>query len=481
MYGNRRTRREKGAVIVLFALATTTIIGAAGLSFDIGRMYMVRNESQVYADAGALAAVVELNGTADGFTTGRNAALGVYPSGTGTKWKRNNFGSTNYDNADILVEFGPTPDGPFTASPSGALYQFQYARVTATTTTPVFLAKILTGRNVASISARAVAGQVPNENFQQGLWPFGFFSRCSKALSAEQCVLTNFGMQQNEWYTFAWGGEAGIRLEDAFNLYAKGIAGPAISDAILGQIGAKLRDESSKNKGDAFCPGDTTVDFFKSLIEWFPEYFQPNAAAGGAFTELDKLLTDRGFYYKTRIGTKTIKEAVLEGYQSDPWQVDDIGQFSNYLTGMRTALRDAILALIRSDTNLNLDTNGIPPSYPTIRFASGSVLNYDLTPKGNGARMIEAPIFQMSGAGPPIGGSPSTLNVARLLGVRGFLLLVDNQCNGPGKNPQCAAEFYGDNPVPKSNYCASYYGSMLLPIESKPPASGGVYTVRLVR
>jgi hypothetical protein len=49
-------RRERGQVLVIFALAITVLFGAAGLAFDVGRFYSERRFLQNSADAAALAA-----------------------------------------------------------------------------------------------------------------------------------------------------------------------------------------------------------------------------------------------------------------------------------------------------------------------------------------------------------------------------------------------------------------------------------------
>lgn len=51
-----RGRDEHGQVLVIFALALTVLLGAAGLAFDVGRFYSERRFLQNAADAGALAA-----------------------------------------------------------------------------------------------------------------------------------------------------------------------------------------------------------------------------------------------------------------------------------------------------------------------------------------------------------------------------------------------------------------------------------------
>ena len=64
---SRRNRRLKsrrlGFVLVAFSLALLMILGSVGLTFDIGRMYIVRNESQSFCDSAAIAAAWQLDGS----------------------------------------------------------------------------------------------------------------------------------------------------------------------------------------------------------------------------------------------------------------------------------------------------------------------------------------------------------------------------------------------------------------------------------
>src|SRR5215471_16995441 len=66
--------RQRGAVLVWFALSFLSLIGFIGVAVDVGRMYIVRNEAQSFADAAALAAAAELNGTTSGLTAATTAA-----------------------------------------------------------------------------------------------------------------------------------------------------------------------------------------------------------------------------------------------------------------------------------------------------------------------------------------------------------------------------------------------------------------------
>ncbi|WP_179400625.1 TadE/TadG family type IV pilus assembly protein [Burkholderia guangdongensis] len=73
----RGTRRQRGAVAVIVALALAVLIGCVGLALDLGKLYVTRSELQNSADACALSAARDLTGTislwvaeADGLAAG---------------------------------------------------------------------------------------------------------------------------------------------------------------------------------------------------------------------------------------------------------------------------------------------------------------------------------------------------------------------------------------------------------------------------
>ena len=61
-------RSERGSVAVIFTLSLLLIFGFFGLAIDLSRLYNTRIEMQTVADAVALAAARELNGTSQGIT-----------------------------------------------------------------------------------------------------------------------------------------------------------------------------------------------------------------------------------------------------------------------------------------------------------------------------------------------------------------------------------------------------------------------------
>jgi Flp pilus assembly protein TadG len=62
----RPARAQRGGVLIMFALTCLLIFGIFGLTLDLGRLYNRRIDMQTVADAVALAAARELNGTPQG-------------------------------------------------------------------------------------------------------------------------------------------------------------------------------------------------------------------------------------------------------------------------------------------------------------------------------------------------------------------------------------------------------------------------------
>ena len=56
--------RERGFALIATAFGLIAILGVAGLSMDLGRMYIAKNELMAYSDAASIAAALQLDGTA---------------------------------------------------------------------------------------------------------------------------------------------------------------------------------------------------------------------------------------------------------------------------------------------------------------------------------------------------------------------------------------------------------------------------------
>jgi uncharacterized membrane protein len=55
------------------ALTTVGVVGVAGLAVDVGRMFIAKNEVQVYCDAAAVSAAMVMDGTSTGISRATSA------------------------------------------------------------------------------------------------------------------------------------------------------------------------------------------------------------------------------------------------------------------------------------------------------------------------------------------------------------------------------------------------------------------------
>jgi uncharacterized membrane protein len=66
-----RRIRERGFVLIAMSVSMFLLLAVIGLAFDLGRVYIARNEAQVFTDAAAMTAAAHLDGTPEGLTVAR--------------------------------------------------------------------------------------------------------------------------------------------------------------------------------------------------------------------------------------------------------------------------------------------------------------------------------------------------------------------------------------------------------------------------
>src|SRR5947209_19145354 len=102
---------QSGYVLITMAIAMVVLFGALGLAFDLGRVFITKNELQAYADAAASAAALRLNGRTSGLN---NANAEVLPTATArmsaNKW---NFSTATVDGSATTVTFAAVAAGPY--------------------------------------------------------------------------------------------------------------------------------------------------------------------------------------------------------------------------------------------------------------------------------------------------------------------------------------------------------------------------------
>ncbi|MEQ1947208.1 MAG: pilus assembly protein TadG-related protein [Bryobacteraceae bacterium] len=128
--------KEHGFVLIAMSVCIFFLLAVIGLVFDLGRIYITRNEAQVFTDAASMAAAKELDGTPAGIQRAK-ASVASLPN----RW---NLGSQAFEG--VVTEF--SIDGQHWEPQPRDSSMLRFARVTAP------------DNNVEILFLRAVGGPV---------------------------------------------------------------------------------------------------------------------------------------------------------------------------------------------------------------------------------------------------------------------------------------------------------------------------------
>lgn len=189
--GSGRAPR-RGYVLATMAVCLPVLIAGVGLVVDAGRMAAAKTELQAFADAAALAAAAELDGTAAGVARARAVGL----TGPHSADNMNRWDFATLPVGAVSVNFARMPAGPFEPTPATA-EGYRFVRVAASGEVPLYFLPILPGvgrRQTVPVSA--VAGQARQTAIGPGLAPF--------SPDAHDPADPNFGFTPGERYTLKW-------------------------------------------------------------------------------------------------------------------------------------------------------------------------------------------------------------------------------------------------------------------------------------
>ena len=111
--------QRRGFMLIAMSITMLLLLAVMGLAFDVGRIYIARNEAQVFTDAAAMAAASKLDGTKEGLARARDAVAHVP-----MRW---NLGTQEF--RGVVVEF--SADGTKWESEPKEAANMTAARVTA--------------------------------------------------------------------------------------------------------------------------------------------------------------------------------------------------------------------------------------------------------------------------------------------------------------------------------------------------------------
>jgi uncharacterized membrane protein len=150
-----RTRRglaskKRGFVLIAMSITMLLLLALMGLAFDMGRIYIARNEAQVFTDAAAMAAAQKIDGTSAGLDRAREAVARIP-----MRW---NLGTEEF--RGVIVEF--SADGvTWDANPKDPA-NMKMARVTApNNSVDITFLRAVGGPNQFTVPARAAATSNP--------------------------------------------------------------------------------------------------------------------------------------------------------------------------------------------------------------------------------------------------------------------------------------------------------------------------------
>ena len=126
------------------------LLAVVGMAFDMGRVYIARNEAQIFTDAAAMAAAKQLDGTGAGLARAR-AAVAAMPN----RW---NLGTENF--TGVVTEF--SADGQQWDTDPKDIAGLHFARVTAPDNhVEIMFLRAVGGPQQFTVPARAVASTKP--------------------------------------------------------------------------------------------------------------------------------------------------------------------------------------------------------------------------------------------------------------------------------------------------------------------------------
>jgi Flp pilus assembly protein TadG len=195
---SKRSKNERGVVLVMAAVMTVVLFALLGLAVDMGRMFIIKHEAQVFADSAALAAALKLDGTQDGAT---NAASAVAAS-TNT-W---NMGTQTFASGSYTTTFANDVSGPWVTAaslPTNAT-GYTYVRVTVGLTVPVYFIGVVVPISSTPVNAISVAGQMEDTTLYAGGFPF-----TPMAFPGASTTDPTHGMSIGQQYTIRYPASAG--------------------------------------------------------------------------------------------------------------------------------------------------------------------------------------------------------------------------------------------------------------------------------
>jgi uncharacterized membrane protein len=148
-------KSKKGFVLIVTCIVLAILMALAALGIDVGRMYVIKSELQAFADAAALNAAIQLDGTDQGLARARTAAVELASGPNAMKW---DMGTQPI--ADVTASFGKG-DSLWEEKPATATDR-HFVRVVASAPAPLIFLRAFQALNAdfTTVTAAGAAGKI---------------------------------------------------------------------------------------------------------------------------------------------------------------------------------------------------------------------------------------------------------------------------------------------------------------------------------
>jgi Flp pilus assembly protein TadG len=354
-----RKKSERGFVLITMTASAIAVIAAVGLAVDMGHVYIVKNETQTFADAAALAGALKLDGTSTGISNAQSAVTAM------TSNDKYNFATTAVISPTVYFTSSTAGagaalacSGTWTTSPSTST-SINCVKVALSVTVPVYFIPVsmLSKSNAVVygmvVNSQAVAAQVDLATLGTGLAPY------SGIIDSPSATGPNFGLVVGDEYNIQW---------PAFNSTNNGCKQQTPDNCFNGTNG------NGKN-GTGLCQNESNDAEWAVVSNW-------SASNSG--------------YWGTNSGS------VLESYVLGGAQLQAVSVGTNLTPVLSSGQKNA--EAIYLDWKVNNDTDSMDNSW--------GAYNSRLTAKtANGSRLIDIPIL-----------SPTSTTTTTVVGYGQYLL-----------------------------------------------------------
>jgi uncharacterized membrane protein len=154
-------RSKRGFVLIATCISLIFLMGVAGLGIDIGRMYLIKSELQAFADAAALSAALQVDGSDQGVKGAQQAPAELATGPNAMMW---DMGTKPITDVSTSFAKGETvPDASSWQVEPKSAEDLHFVRVVVTVQAPVIFLRAFQPMktDAATVAVVSVAMKTP--------------------------------------------------------------------------------------------------------------------------------------------------------------------------------------------------------------------------------------------------------------------------------------------------------------------------------